>query len=186
MKNVDFTINLQEIDSTQILAKQIVRSGRIADLGKTLIISKLQFAGRGQGENRWSSNYGGLYFSYIFDIDEKDLKKTKELSIKFARVIKRILTEYGIECVIKYPNDVYAKINDDYKKISGILIETLPRDNKRYVIVGVGVNFTNKIDEEFKDIAVSVYDITGKRYSKKKFLKKFFDYSYDIIERLRF
>jgi len=182
MNNVDFIINLKEIDSTQILAKQIVKTGKILDYGKTLIIAKKQYDGKGQNNNRWSSNYGGLYFSYIFDTDEKNLKKISNLSIKFADLVRKILLEYGINCIIKYPNDVYAKTKSGYRKISGILIETIPFNNKRYVIVGVGVNFTNHIDDEFRDIAVTIYDITKKRYSKKKFLNKFFKYIDDILK----
>jgi len=182
MRNVDFIINLNEIDSTQTLAKQIVKSGKILKWGKTLIIARRQLCGRGQGDNKWSSNYGGLYFSYIFETDEEKLKEVINLSVRFAEVVKKILEEYGIDCIIKNPNDVYAKTTKGYKKISGILIETIPFNGKRYVIVGVGVNFTNRIDDEFKDIAVTIYDITAKRYSKKKFLEKFFKYSNDILK----
>jgi len=183
-QNVDFVIMLDEIDSTQTLAKEIIKRKKILEFGRTLIIAKKQTAGRGQNNNRWSSNDGGLYFSYVFSISEKNFKKVIELSLRFAEVIKKILEEYKIDCVIKYPNDVYAKIGDEYKKVSGILIETIPLLDKRYVIVGVGVNFTNKIDDEFRDKAVTIYEITGKRYSKKKFLEKFFKLSDEIINDL--
>ncbi len=169
-----FSINLKSIDSTQDFAHHLIENGFMKDKTDIIIIAQKQIYGRGQKDNKWSSNYGGLYFSYINHISEKNLNKVEKLSINVAEIIKDIIDKnYGVETIIKPPNDIYAKTKEGYKKISGILIETKIKNDKRYVVVGVGVNFSNKIPPELKDKAANLYEITGKRYKKNKFLIDF-------------
>ena len=68
---------------------------------------------------------------------------------------------YDIKTKIKLPNDVLALHNGEYKKISGILIETAySQDNLEWLIIGIGVNLNNKVSSSLS--AASVKQITGK------------------------
>ena len=93
------------------------------------------------------------------------------------------LKEYGFEPFLKYPNDIY--ING--KKVCGILTETLADvDTLMWAIVGIGVNVNNLIDRNLKEIAVSLYDILGKKLVRAEIIKeiiKNFDYylTQDIV-----
>ena len=89
-------------------------------------------------------------------------------SVTSAVAVTRVLSILNIESTIKWPNDV--KVGG--KKICGILPESVVTD-KRYVVVGIGVNVNTDLEdlEEVKDIATSVYAVTGKKISVKKFFK---------------
>ncbi|MGC8729663.1 MAG: biotin--[acetyl-CoA-carboxylase] ligase [Elusimicrobiales bacterium] len=171
-----FSISAKELDSTQNLAKELIEKGFGERFKSFVITAENQTNGRGQRDNKWSSEKGGLYFSYVYYIDEAEIHKIKNLSIEIAQTIKEALEEtygkYGIKLFIKPPNDIYAKTSNGDRKICGILIETTPRKGKRFIIIGAGVNFTNKIPKELREKASSLYLLTGKRFNKKIFLKK--------------
>lgn len=173
IKNISHIINFRKIDSTQNFARKLIEN-KLSNNGNILIIAKKQTDGRGQNSNKWSSNEGGLYFSFITTISEGKLKEMQDLSIITAKTILEVIFEkYRVKCYLKPPNDVYAKEN--LKKISGILIETIPYDQKRYIITGIGINFNNKIPKELKEKATSIYEITKKIYNPNSFLKPFFE-----------
>lgn len=171
-----FSISAKELDSTQNLAKELIEKGFGERFKYLVITAENQTNGRGQRDNKWSSEKGGLYFSYVYYIEETEIHKLKNLSIEIAQKIKETLEKtygkYGLKLFIKPPNDIYAKTSNGNKKICGILIETTPRKGKRFIIVGVGINFTNKIPKELRKKASSLYLLTGKRFNKKIFLKK--------------
>jgi BirA family biotin operon repressor/biotin-[acetyl-CoA-carboxylase] ligase len=69
-----------------------------------------------------------------------------------AKSIVETLKNFGISSRIKLPNDIYA----ENRKISGILIENL----RACVIIGIGINVNNDLDEEMGD-ATSCRNIIG-------------------------
>lgn len=167
-------IQLKEAGSTQDLARRLIENNKAKPKENVLIIAKKQTCGRGQKDNKWSSELGGLYFSFITSIDEKKLKQIQKLSIITAQVILEVMLEkYKVKCYIKLPNDIYTFKN--YKKLSGILIETIPNKKKRYIITGIGINFNNKIPKELREKATSIYKITKKKYNPNSFLRPFFE-----------
>lgn len=170
------SISLKEIDSTQTLARHLIEKGKACNYDFIAIISEKQTGGRGQKDNKWSSEKGGLYLSIIKKTDEKKLKNIQELSIKSAKIIlDEISKRYSLELKIKEPNDIYALTKNGYKKICGILIETIPYRNERYVIIGIGINFYNPLPDELKEKATSLYEIKAKKYRVKNFAKKLID-----------
>ncbi len=172
MKNI-LIIKLDEIDSTQTLAKDIVKKASAEKYDGVVITAKRQFAGRGQKDNRWSSEKGGVYISVIRKTDEKKLSEIQTLSLKTAQIVSELLKRrYKITTKIKEPNDIYAWDGEKFRKISGILIETIPYNNKRYIIIGIGVNFTNPIPDELRTKAINLFEITSKRYTPKSFEKQ--------------
>lgn len=167
------SINLNEINSTQELSRQIIAKSFYNTYDVIIITAKKQFEGRGQKNNKWSSEKGGLYLTISLKSEEKKIKEIQCLSIKVAEIISKLLEiNYNIKTKIKYPNDVYALTKKGYKKISGILIETIPVNNLRWILIGIGINFHNKIPDELKEKATNIYEITNKKYNIRSFAKK--------------
>ena len=97
-----------------------------------------QSAGRGQRGHSWHSQEGeNITFSVVLTPTFLPIHEQFLLSEIVALALVRTLSEYGIECRIKWTNDIYAGDN----KIVGILIEhALSAETIARTIVGVGLN----------------------------------------------
>lgn len=97
-----------------------------------------QSAGRGQRGHSWHSNKGeNITFSVVLTPTFLPIHEQFLLSEIVALALVHTLREYGIECRIKWTNDIYAGDN----KIVGILIEhALSGDAIARTIAGVGLN----------------------------------------------
>lgn len=104
----------------------MILDGRADD--RTAIVAQAQSAGRGRYRRKWVSHHGNLYVSFIYSAPERDSR----LAYVVAVAVSETLNSYGIDCKIKWPNDILV----GGKKISGILIEY----SGPYVIVGIGIN----------------------------------------------
>ncbi|MBU1600298.1 biotin--[acetyl-CoA-carboxylase] ligase [bacterium] len=126
---------LSSVGSTNNLARTLIASG--VQPGE-VVISDIQTAGRGRGENVWVSPPGGLWFSIIFFPSNLAPERLPLFSLAVGLVIaKEIERETGLCCAIKWPNDLYLK----EKKVCGILIESKIRlKSVEWLIVGVGLN----------------------------------------------
>lgn len=131
------------IDSTNSALKQRALEG----CQSGLIISALnQTQGRGRLGRSFSSAPGGLYISFLLDLDQSFL-----LTAKAAVAVSLTLDSLGFSPSIKWLNDI--KINN--KKVCGILAEAV----KNQVVLGIGLNVCKEsFDESLKDIACSLYD----------------------------
>lgn len=130
------TIWLESIDSTNNEAKR-----RLDCLSTLSVIAAYnQTAGRGQRGNIWLSSSGkNLTFSIVLKFDDIQSQNFNQSDINdiISLTIVELLSNYGINARIKYPNDIY--VGD--KKICGILIEHSLRGNKMVnSIIGVGLN----------------------------------------------
>jgi BirA family biotin operon repressor/biotin-[acetyl-CoA-carboxylase] ligase len=88
----------------------------------------------------WLSSPGkNLTFSIVLKFDDIQSQNFNQSDINdiISLTIVELLSNYGINARIKYPNDIY--VGD--KKICGILIEHSLRGNKMVnSIIGVGLN----------------------------------------------
>ena len=101
-----------------------------------MISSENQNNGRGQYGKKWISYKGNLFVSFFFKLDNLRIS-FKQLTKMNCLLVKKILsTYYKKKIIYKKPNDLLI----DKKKICGILQETLIKLDKKYLIVGVGVN----------------------------------------------
>jgi BirA family transcriptional regulator, biotin operon repressor / biotin---[acetyl-CoA-carboxylase] ligase len=141
-QNVDL---LEELGSTQEHARELARDG--APHG-TLVVSKVQTSGRGRLGRRWDSPSGGLWMSLVLrpGISTAVAARTTQTA---AVGVAKALREFGVEALIKWPNDVLV----DGRKICGILAESSvesvavvakpvsPAERSvDFVILGVGLN----------------------------------------------
>ncbi len=140
----------EKVTSTNQIAKDFIKKNIKEG---TIIVSDIQTKGRGRKNRKWFSPKGGLWFSVVLYPNippERGMLITMICSISVAQAIKE---ETGIECVIKWPNDLLI----DGKKVCGILTEIDAEiDQINYAIVGIGININNKIPLYLGDIAVSL------------------------------
>ena len=118
-------------DSTNNVAIKKIKEGNL----KGIVIAEKQTKGRGQYGNTWSSLKGNLFLSIFFEINHNF--SLKKFTKKNCLIIKKIISKFISEKVkIKPPNDILVK----NKKICGILQETIFHNEKRFVIIGIGIN----------------------------------------------
>ena len=126
--------NFNKVKSTNDTAIRLIN--RACQGG--IVLAEIQSKGRGQRSNAWISKKGNLYISVFFEINTKiSLKKIikKNLTI-IQNVLKKKL---DFKTTIKKPNDILI----NKKKVCGILQEIIFKNNKRFLIVGIGINVDN-------------------------------------------
>ncbi|MCR5847525.1 MAG: biotin--[acetyl-CoA-carboxylase] ligase [Lachnospiraceae bacterium] len=170
-----YTEILETVDSTNEEAKRRVSKGAKEDF---VLISKKQTAGKGRkGREFYSPKDTGIYLTYSHFSElaaEDDLKVTVASAVIVKRAIQAAL---GLECGIKWVNDLYY----NKKKVCGILCECLLKgtygNDSNVIIVGIGINLSTQIfPEDIKDKAGSLMagwdtnndDMNSERMSKKQ------------------
>ncbi len=105
------------------------------DYLRGVIIAKKQTNGRGRYGNKWIYLRNNLFMSVFFKIDNNIcIKKLTSISCKLVR--KSLVKLIKEKIKIKKPNDLLI----DQKKVCGILQETIFFKNKKFAIIGIGVN----------------------------------------------
>ncbi len=146
-------IELEEVDSTNEYCKRV-------DCGEDLIVTaKKQILGKGTKGRSFASNNGGLYISVMKHYSDFPSSRTFEIMINSCVAVCKTLTEFGVNPVIRWANDVLV----NGLKISGTLIENSFSGEKiMRSIVGIGVNVNNILPPELDGIATSLGKISGK------------------------
>ncbi len=123
-----------KITSTNDKALKLIKNG----YKNGIITTDTQTNGRGRYGKKWISMKGNLYMSIFFEIKKKNsINKLNNSNIK---LVKKALQKFSKKKInIKKPNDLII----NKKKICGILQETFFHKNKRFLIVGIGVNIVN-------------------------------------------
>jgi BirA family biotin operon repressor/biotin-[acetyl-CoA-carboxylase] ligase len=129
------------VDSTNVLAKRIVRSFADRELPPPalLVIASQQLAGRGRLGREWVSQPGrGAYFSLVTVATGDDELASLPLLVG-AALSRRISEICACSCRLKWPNDLMVS----GRKIGGILIECVTRGAASSgVVIGIGVNYS--------------------------------------------
>lgn len=137
-------------DSTNTRAKELVVAG--APRG-TVITAAEQSAGRGRQGRTWTAppDAALLYSAILRPLDERHLLLPLSVPVAVCEAAEEV--EPGIECRIKWPNDVWV----DGRKLAGVLIEAKPQDG--WAVIGVGLNVSVETDgfpPELRDRATSL------------------------------
>ena len=146
----------KKVISTNNTAIRLIKLGN----EKGAILSEHQSKGRGQRGNKWTSKKGNLFMTVFFEISKKlSLKKIINLNIS---IIKNIISKKIRSILnIKKPNDIFI----NKKKVCGILQEMIFKNDKKFLIIGIGINVINSPN-------VTKYETTYlNNYSKKKINK---------------
>ena len=140
-------ISQDEVDSTSSVLRQL--AGRGAGEG-TVVTALRQTQGRGSGGRQWFSPDGGLYLSVL--LSSKVERRATDLcliaGVAVAQTVRNLLPK-SKAVSLKWPNDCLV----GWKKVGGILSETLSGPQGGLCIVGIGinVNLTEKDLGAFKD-----------------------------------
>ena len=155
-------IELEEVDSTNEYCKRI-------DCGEDItVVAKRQSAGRGTKGRSFESGEGGLYISTMRYYEDFNAENAFKIMVNSCVAVCKTLEKFGVRPQIRWANDVLA----DGKKICGTLIENTFSGGKVIrSIVGIGLNINNEIPSHLSEIAVSVYEITGKNIPVERVFK---------------
>lgn len=168
-------IRLEETDSTNIYINTVEQTNII-------VSAEFQTAGRGQGTNKWESEYGkNLLFSLKVSPTWLLPRRQFLLSMIGALAVIDALAEYTDGITAKWPNDIYW--HD--KKISGTLIQTTLSGSKiQDFIFGVGININQRSFRSDAPNPVSLWQITGIDTDREEVLNKvliYFEYYYTML-----
>ncbi len=154
-----------ELDSTNMFLKNLKEKEDY-----DTAIAKTQSLGRGRRGNKWSSELGGAYFSFL-------LKENKDIAIE-EYVKLPLVTGYSLlktfeelepeqNFKFKWTNDIYV----NGKKISGILVEKIAG----YFVIGIGINVNNEIKGDAEKTAISMKKLTSKEYDTEEIIISIID-----------
>lgn len=150
-------IRFKEIDSTQRVAREV--AGQDAD-DMTIVWADIQTKGIGRNQKQWFSNEGGLWMTVIIRRPVPS-EVCSYIALAVGLSIHELLKTLGIQNQIKYPNDILAVFGRNYRKLCGILCQSVLRGSHvEYVLVGVGLNVNNMVP----NMAVSLCELTNKRW----------------------
>ena len=137
-------------DSTNARARELAEAG--APHG-TVVTAAEQTAGRGRQGRSWTAPPGKalLYSALLRPLDERHLLLPLAAPLAVCEAAEEL--QPGIDCAIKWPNDVWV----EGRKLAGVLIEAKPEE--RWAVIGVGLNLSIEPDEfppELRETATSL------------------------------
>ena len=154
-------IRFKKVKSTNDTAIRIIKT---SNLRFGMIISDIQTGGKGQRGNKWFSFKGNLFVSFFHEI--KNLKiSLNSLTEINCLLVKKILNKYYKKKItFKKPNDLLI----DKKKISGILQEIISISDKKFLIIGIGINLVKS--PKIKNYqTTNLFELTNNYINKSNF-----------------
>ena len=160
----------KKVESTNNSAIRIIKNSNV---NYGMIISNEQKKGRGQYGKKWISYNGNLFVSFFFRLNNLNSSLKQITKINCLLVMKLISTYYKKKIILKKPNDLLI----NKKKICGILQEKISKLNKRYLVVGIGINLIK--NPKLKNYpTTNLSELLNKKVSKSKIekqIKKIFE-----------
>ena len=168
-------IKLDAIDSTNNYLKKITLNEGINDY--TVVTAKFQTQGKGQLGTEWESEYSKNLICSVY-------KKEINIKVQDQFVISALVSLALIKTLrkvnlsnmhIKWPNDIMS----DNKKISGILIENIVKENYiKDTVIGIGLNVNQTIFNNLPN-AASIKNLIGTTCSIDEILK-------DLVKNIKY
>ena len=127
------TVNSTNEKAIELIKKKKYENGFVYALS--------QKKGKGRYGRKWISKKGNFFGSIFFHL-KKNYPTVEEFSLINPILNIDILSKYcgRKKTFFKLPNDIYV----NKKKICGILQEVIIKEQKKYLIVGIGINlFSN-------------------------------------------
>ena len=154
--------NFKKVKSTNDTAIRIIKTTNNIS---GMIIAEQQEKGRGQYGKKWISLKGNVFVSFFYCIENLNISINKLTQINCSLVKKLLLIYYKKKILYKRPNDLLIK----KRKICGILQETLSKLDKKYLVVGIGINLIkNPNIRNYPTVNLS--ELVNKKISKKKII----------------
>lgn len=160
------------LDSTNSKIKELGAQGLAEG---SIVVAQSQTKGRGRGAHLWHSPPGGLYLSVLLYPNEP--KRITDLSIvvgiAVAQTVKDLLPK-AMDVSLKWPNDCLI----NWKKVAGVLCESLGEKYGNAVVAGVGIN----VNTSQKDLE----EFSARPFGATSFAIESGSASYDLEEILQF
>ena len=159
-KNINL-YKFNELDSTNDYLERNHKNYEEFDV----ICAKNQTHGRARRQNDWISMEGMAIFSFFLK-ERKNWKIEDYLKLPLIAGLATIRGLKGIENLeykFKWTNDVYL----ENKKLCGILMEKIDD----VYIIGIGINVNNILPETLKNKAISLTQVTNKKYEIDEIVK---------------
>lgn len=139
-------------DSTNARARELAAAG--APHG-TVVTAAEQSAGRGRQGRTWTAppNKALLYSAIVRPLEEHHTMLPLAAPLAVCEAAEEL--QPGIECKLKWPNDVHLEGH----KLAGILIEARPQDG--WAVIGVGLNLSispAEFPEDLRATAISIFN----------------------------
>lgn len=157
---------LKEVDSTNTRVKQMAENGAPHGL---LVAAESQTMGKGRRGRGWMSPPGVNIFMSLLLRPELEPSSASMLTLVSAMAVAEgIRQETGLDCGIKWPNDVVA----GGKKLCGILTEmSADLDCINYVVPGIGINVNQEeFPEDIRSVATSLKLECGGTVSRSRLI----------------
>jgi BirA family biotin operon repressor/biotin-[acetyl-CoA-carboxylase] ligase len=143
--------HFRQVGSTNTVAREMAEAG--APNG-TVVTADEQTAGRGRQGRTWTAAPGSalLFSAIVRPLERRHPLLPLAVPLAVCETAERLRP--GIECKVKWPNDVHL----DGRKLAGILIEARPQEE--WAVLGIGLNLTiaeNEFPEELRDRATSLF-----------------------------
>lgn len=134
-----------------------------------VVVAREQTKGKGRLGRTWTSKKDDcVMFSVLLRPNIAPHEVSAITPLAGLAVCKAIREFTGLDCMIKWPNDIIV----GRKKLVGILTEMSAEfDAVEYIVTGIGINFDQTFfPEEIAYKATSVLLETGRHYNKNEFL----------------
>ena len=157
-------LRFKSVKSTNDIAFKLIKKNNFSP---TMILSEIQTNGRGTMGKKWISRKGNLFISIFFEMNQKKIN-FKHFAILNAYLLKSFISkEFSKKIKIKWPNDLLH----DKKKVCGILQEIINHKDKKFLIIGIGLN-TNFDPKNKGFLSTSLKKIINKDIDNNQVLNK--------------
>ncbi|MFL2637881.1 MAG: biotin--[acetyl-CoA-carboxylase] ligase [Flavobacteriaceae bacterium] len=168
-------IKLDAIDSTNNYLKKIILNEGVNDY--TVVTAKFQTQGKGQLGTEWESEHSKNLICSVYkkDINIKVQDQFVISALVSLALIKTLRKVNLSNMHIKWPNDIMS----DNKKICGILIENIVKENYiKDTVIGIGLNVNQTIFNNLPN-AASIKNLIGTTCSIDEILK-------DLVKNVKY
>ncbi len=169
------------VASTNDLLKNSIPTRNLSE--GAIFIADEQTTGKGRSGRVWDSPPGvGLWMSMLFE-PTFSMEQYFLINIMTAVSVYEALKHAGLRPLLKWPNDVMI----GRKKICGILLESITLSDRKFIVVGVGMNInTSFFPDSLQQTATSLFLETQSVWSRKNILEDFLqriNYFYENLDR---
>ena len=166
LKNISY-IHFDTLDSTNTWTK---KNAATLDAHQLTCVTALeQTAGRGRFFRQWISPKGQNIYATLFFCLPRDCPYLINLGQILSLSCIAVLKKNGFAPQIKWPNDIIL----EGKKVSGVLCETIPFEDRIGIVLGIGinVNMSNELLEKIDQPATSLSQLSGQTWTLEQILE---------------
>ncbi len=143
------------ISSTGSTNADLAASARDGAPMGSVLISDEQTAGRGRFARQWSSPPGtSLSISAL--LRPAFTVGWSAASLVTGLAVTQALAGLGAPASLKWPNDVLLRVDDGDRKVCGILSEIVRTPDAPALVIGIGINVSQRADQLPVDTATSL------------------------------